>query len=75
MFLPTDPDHQRIRAWFAASTEPLLTTDYCVDETLTLLLMRREHRRALEAGEAFFQDGLATLFPEPALDASQTVNA
>src|SRR5262245_31728983 len=60
-FLPTDPYHQHVRTWFASSTEPLLTTDYCVDETLTLLTMRREHRRALEAGRAFFQGGIAAL--------------
>ncbi len=60
-FLPIDPDHQRIRTWIASCAEPLLTTDYCVDETLTLLVARREPRRALEAGRAFFEDGLATL--------------
>ena len=34
-FLPTDPDHERIRACFRSS-RPLVSTDYCVDETLAL---------------------------------------
>jgi predicted nucleic acid-binding protein len=57
-FLPIDPDHARIKSWLAAANEPLITTDYCVDETLTLLMARGEVRRALEAGQAFFQQGL-----------------
>jgi predicted nucleic acid-binding protein len=60
-FVPADPDHQRVRKWFATCIDPLVTTDYCVDETLTLLLARREPRRALEAGRAFFEHGVARI--------------
>jgi uncharacterized protein len=60
-FLPNDPDHERVRTRFYSSNVPLVTTDYCVDETLTVLLARRELRRALEAGNAFFQNGIAQL--------------
>jgi predicted nucleic acid-binding protein len=38
-----------------------VTTDYCVDETLTLLIARRQHRRALEAGDFFFQSALCRM--------------
>lgn len=35
--VPTDPNHERAAAFLAANREPLITTDYVVDETLTLL--------------------------------------
>lgn len=38
--IPTDPDHAAALAWLAQNTEALLTTDYIVDETLTLLRAR-----------------------------------
>ena len=40
--IPTDPDHAAARDWLAANTAPLLTTDYVIDETLTLLRARGE---------------------------------
>lgn len=58
-FVPTDPDHLRIRNWLTAQREPVLTTDYCIDETLTLLVARRELVRALEAGRELFERGIA----------------
>jgi uncharacterized protein len=60
-FFPLDPDHDRVRNCFEPSAEPLVTTDYCVDETLTLLLARHELQRALEAGRALFQNNVARL--------------
>ena len=60
-FTPIDADHHRMRSCLLASAPPLVTTDYCVDETLTLLLARRELRRALEAGREFFNGNLAQL--------------
>lgn len=60
-FVPSDPNHSLVRDWFEHSAQPLLTTDFCVDETLTLLLLRRERRRAVEAGSAFFHGGICTL--------------
>ena len=55
-FLPVDPHHKRVLAWLASSSERLVTTDFVVDETLTLLLARGERRRAHEAGKLFFED-------------------
>jgi predicted nucleic acid-binding protein len=59
--VPTDADHAAARAWLAANRAPLVTTDYVIDETLTLLKMRGEIRRALALGEQFFKDRLATI--------------
>ncbi|MGE3639107.1 MAG: type II toxin-antitoxin system VapC family toxin [Pirellulales bacterium] len=45
-FVADDPDHGRVAAWFAANAEQLVTTDYCVDETLTLLAARKRPKLA-----------------------------
>lgn len=60
--VPTDPDHAAAAAWLAANTEPLLTTDYIIDETLTLLRARGEKARSLLLGERFFNSELATVY-------------
>jgi hypothetical protein len=60
-FLPTDREHQRVRECFHSGNGPLVTTDFCIDETLTLLVFRGERRRALEAGHAFFEANIAQL--------------
>jgi predicted nucleic acid-binding protein len=49
-FVPSDPDLAAARAWFDGNTSPLVTTDYIVDELLTLLKARGEYQRAIEAG-------------------------
>lgn len=59
---PTDPKHAVTRSWMDANDAPLLTTDYMVDETLTLLRARGENRRALAIGEQFFNSDLATIY-------------
>jgi predicted nucleic acid-binding protein len=59
--MPTDPDHSAAVAWLAANREPLLTTDYVIDETLTLLLARGQKTRALTWGETAFDGKLATV--------------
>jgi len=59
--VPTDPDHPSAAAWLAENRSPLLTTDYVIDETLTLLRARGERTRALLLGRKFFRDGLAEI--------------
>ena len=49
-FVPSDPDHPAARAWFEQNTRALVTTDYVIDELLTLLKVRGEYLRALEVG-------------------------
>jgi predicted nucleic acid-binding protein len=48
--VPTDAHHPAAVAWMAANNGPLLTTDYVVDETLTLLRSRGHRDRALSFG-------------------------
>ena len=41
-FVPNDPDHAAADAWLQANVQPLVTTDYVIDELLTLLKIRGE---------------------------------
>lgn len=59
--VPTDPDHASASEWLAKNHLPLLTTDYIVDETLTLLRVRGERKRALILGAEFFHAELAEI--------------
>lgn len=59
--IPSDPDHESAVAWLAANSSPLLTTDYVIDEILTLLRARGERTRALLLGARFFHDSLAEI--------------
>ncbi len=58
----TDPDHNAAVAWLQANKEYLLTTDYIVDETLTLLRMRKQRKKAQQIGDQFFNADLAELY-------------
>lgn len=60
-FVPNDPDHAAAVRWLRQNREPLVTTDYVIDELLTLLLVRGERRRALLLGDALFDGSLAEL--------------
>jgi len=62
MAVPSDQDHAVVAQLFRQNTEPLLTTDYVVDETLTLLRARGYTQRALALGTEFFSGSLATLY-------------
>lgn len=59
--VPWDANHAAATAWLLAEKRPLLTTDYIVDETLTLLKARGEIARAIQLGHHFFQGTLATV--------------
>lgn len=59
--VPADGDHTAATRWLSANRQPLIATDYVVDETLTLLRVRGENRRALTLGEALFSGSLAAI--------------
>jgi predicted nucleic acid-binding protein len=61
--VPTDPDNARAVQWLGANRSP-----YVIDETLTLLRVRGERKRALLLGEKFFHDGLAEIHKITAAD-------
>jgi len=60
--VPSDDNYLSASRWFSENNEPLLTTDYVIDETLTLLRARGETVRAENLGKAFFSDSLCTVY-------------
>ena len=60
--VPTDPNYPSAARWLSANSEPLLTTDYVIDETLTLLRARGEQQRAKLLGEQFFDSSLSEIY-------------
>ena len=61
LLVSKDPNHQRSNEWFATLSEPLITSDYIVDETLTLLLMRGERTKAIDFGNLVIVGSMAIL--------------
>jgi predicted nucleic acid-binding protein len=59
--IPTDPDHAAATAWLSQNREPLITTDYIIDETLTLLRARGQKQRALLLAAKFQAGSLGTV--------------
>jgi predicted nucleic acid-binding protein len=57
----SDANHAAATEWLAQDQGPLVTTDYVVSETLTLLVMRRQRRQAESFGNAIFSGQLARL--------------
>ncbi|MDZ4857387.1 MAG: PIN domain-containing protein [Candidatus Hydrogenedentes bacterium] len=59
--VPDDADHLIAVTWLNANRELLVTSDYIIDETLTLLRSRSEDRYAIEMGKLFFGQELARI--------------
>ena len=59
--VPWDANHAAASAWFGHNQRPLVTTDYVVDEVLTLLRAKAENQRSLDLGRALFSGQLATV--------------
>lgn len=60
-FVNTDPDHALAAAWYDGNEDSLITTDYIVDETLTLLRARGQRRTSLRVGEQLWAGELAAV--------------
>ena len=60
--VPTDPDFRHASRWLTSNSEPLLTTDYVIDETLTLRRARGERKRAALMGQKFFGSLVAEIY-------------
>jgi predicted nucleic acid-binding protein len=60
-FVPDDPNHAAIADWFLTNGEPLVTSDYCLDETLTLLVARKRPKLATEVGRELFEETVSRL--------------
>ena len=60
--VPSDPNHPHAANWLATNSEVLITTDYIIDETLTLLRARGERQRAKLLGNKFFEASIAEIY-------------
>ena len=59
--IATDPDHTAATDWLAQNQLPLVTTDFIVDETLTLLRVRGQNQKAIALGGLLFTEQAASL--------------
>jgi hypothetical protein len=59
--LVRDVNHHDANCLLASVKEPLVTSDYVVDETLTLLRSRGESQRALKFGQKVIDGGFAAI--------------
>ncbi len=54
LLVPTDSNHSAAVGWSSNNDETLVTTDYVIDETLTLLRARGESAKAIAFGTRMF---------------------
>ncbi len=58
-FVRRDPDHESAVQWLKTNRLPRLTTDFVLDELLTLLKLRESHVVAVAAGRTFMHESVA----------------
>jgi len=61
LFVEADARHQAARAWINSNPDSLVTSDYIVDEVLTLISARFRRQTAIRAGDVLFGQDLAEL--------------
>ncbi|HJT32283.1 MAG TPA: PIN domain-containing protein [Pirellulales bacterium] len=59
--VPNDPSHSAVVAALSEHGNALLTTDYVLDETLTLLKRRGETERAIRLGKRLLEENSVRL--------------
>ncbi|MEL6327719.1 MAG: PIN domain-containing protein [Cyanobacteria bacterium J06626_23] len=68
----SDQNHAAAMRWLRQNREPLLTTDYVIDETLTLLRAKGKRIQSEEFGQLLFSGQLATIYYLTPEDIEQT---
>jgi len=61
LFVEADARHEAARAWINSNRDRLVTSDYIVDEVLTLIAARYRRQTAIRAGHVLFGQGMAEL--------------
>jgi predicted nucleic acid-binding protein len=61
LLVMNDSNHQAAEQWFNANNERLITSDYILDESLTLLRRRGLHHQASMLGQGLLANRLAEL--------------
>ncbi len=60
-FVRRDPDHASAVGWMQQNRQPLVATEYVLDELITLLKLRESHRVATAAGDVLLTEQVARL--------------
>lgn len=60
-FVTDDADNETATQWLDSHVKPLITPDYCVEETLTLIAGRKRARLAILAGRHLFSGAMARI--------------
>jgi predicted nucleic acid-binding protein len=60
--MPNDSNRDRARQWVRNNSISLITTDYIIDETLTLVRARSYAARAIQLGELLFSGQVADIY-------------
>ena len=60
-FIRRDPDHGPAREWVSYNNSPLITSDYILDELLTLLKIRESHTIAVAAGKILTEEKICKI--------------
>lgn len=61
LFVEADAQHRAAREWVGSNRDRLITSDYIVDEVLTLIAARFRRQTAIRAGRVLFSQELAGL--------------
>ena len=64
----SDPDHPNVRAFLQSFAGRLITSNYIFDETVTLVLARLGHQRAVKVGSVLLDPGAVELIRVSAAD-------
>jgi uncharacterized protein len=70
-FLPGDRDHTAAADWLESNEDMLVTSEYVVNELLTLLKRRHGLQAAIQAGEAMWSETMSTLVYLEAADIAE----
>ena len=60
-YVPSDARHRAVSHHLRSATSPFFTSDFIVDETITLMLARGERRRAVQFGKDVLITGIVRL--------------
>ncbi len=61
LLVEADAQHRDARTWISSNRDRLITSDYIVDEVLTLVSARFRRQTAIRVGHVLFGQGLAGL--------------
>jgi predicted nucleic acid-binding protein len=67
-FVPRDPSHGAAVEWMEHNEQLLITTDYILDELLTLLKMRYSVAAAVQAGNQLWREQYSRVLYMPPAD-------